>query len=125
MPQAQVEWRAKWIWIEQPEQPGTVVAAFRRIFELPEKPAAARLLITADTFYRAWVNGSFAGWGPAGSAAGSATADIVHIGMALQPGRNVISVMAVFADTEPFLYEALAQAPRRGMARCRQTRPLR
>ncbi len=111
MSQQQIQWQAKWIWIQQPDQPGTVVAAFRRTFSLAQPPCAARLLITADTFYRVWVNGKPVAWGPAGSKASSATVDIFDVSALLRTGDNCIAIMGVFADTEPFLYEALAQAP--------------
>ena len=111
MSEQQIQWQAKWIWIQQPDEPGTIVAAFRRTFSLTEPPCAARLFITADTFYRVWVNGKPVAWGPAGSKAGSATADIFDVSTLLQAGENSIAIMGVFADAEPFLYEALAQAP--------------
>ena len=71
-------------------------------------PASATAYITADTFYRLWINGQLVMHGPARSSRGKATVDAVDVGRHLAQGRNTLMI-EVFHGVCPF--EALAQAP--------------
>lgn len=79
-------WTAQWIWAEKP----TRELSFRRAVHLPERPAGAWLVITADNIYTAWLNGEEIGrdddW---------MTVETFEITDQLEPGDNVLAVAAV------------------------------
>jgi len=89
-----VDLTAKWIWFEADRQTD-VFARARRAFDLPEAPGSAELLITCSGHYRLWVNGIFAGRGPARSPAHKKRYDVLEIGPFLRTGRNVLAVHIV------------------------------
>lgn len=106
--QAQRQYQAQWIWCGAEMPPPFQFVRFRKTVELASRPASATAYITADTFYRLWVNGQLAMHGPARSSRGKATVDFVAVGHLLVPGRNALLV-EVFHGVCAF--EALAQAP--------------
>jgi hypothetical protein len=101
-------YQAQWIWckVESP-QPFQFVR-FRKTVELASRPTAATAYITADTFYRLWINGQLVMHGPSRSSRGKATVDPVAIGPYLKQGKNTLVIEALHGVC-PF--EALAQAP--------------
>ena len=64
---------------------------FRKAFDLgPVREA--RVYISADDFYKLYVNGAFVGQGPAAGTVAHAPYDAVDVTAWLKPGRNVIAV---------------------------------
>ena len=64
---------------------------FRRVFELG-KPGPAVVFITADDYYKLYVNGVFAGQGPAAGTPDHTYYNEIDVTKFLRPGRNVIAV---------------------------------
>ena len=57
---------ASWIWPADSDGRGfNLCSVFRRDFRLESVPASARILITADSYYRLKINGQWIGDGPA------------------------------------------------------------
>ena len=82
------EYQAQWIWgnVESPK-PFQFVR-FRKTIELASRPNGATAYITADTFYRLWINGQLVMHGPARSSRGKATVDPVDVGRVSQAGQE-------------------------------------
>lgn len=99
---------ANWIWANVQHHTPFQYVAFRKEFDLRQIPERAEALITADTFYRLWINGSLVMHGPARSSAGRATLDSLDVRRFLKLGRNVIEVRCVYGA---FIFDALAQSP--------------
>lgn len=110
--QAHRDYRAQWIWAEVKTPDPFQFVKFRKSFTLDAAPKSATVYITADTFYRLWVNGRLAMYGPARSSAGKATVDPVSVERFLKRGENTIIVDALYCKaTDGHLFDALAQAP--------------
>ena len=90
----QVTWHAHWIWTEHPagERNETIYA--RRVIALDGEVSAALLHISADTFYRLYVNGKRVGHGPARSDPAWMSYDTYDVADLLWPGENGIAVEA-------------------------------
>jgi hypothetical protein len=100
--------QARWIWA-QVQSPGPFqFVRFRKTVDLASRPDRLTAYITADTFYRLWVNGRLAMHGPARSIRGTATIDPVDLAGYVVPGKNTLMVEAFHG---PCRFEALAQAP--------------
>lgn len=99
--------RSEWIWRPR----GLVTAAFettspcladetnryvyfRRTIEIPAPIRAAHVYASADGRYQLFVNGSFAGRGPARCSSSFQSVDIYDLTPLLRPGRNVIAALA-------------------------------
>ena len=106
--QAQREYQAQWIWCNVEHPKPFHFVRFRKMIELPAPPVMVTAYITADTFYRLWINGQLAMHGPARSSHGKATVDPVSVGHLLNRGKNTLMIEA-FHGICPI--EALAQAP--------------
>lgn len=89
-------WRAAWIWQERAQYDGyndTIEA--RKQFDLPEIKSAV-LRITADTYYRLYVNGEWVNDGPSRSWPEHYQYDVIDVAPYLKPGKNEIRVIAKF-----------------------------
>ena len=64
---------------------------FRKAFELGSV-REARVFVSADDYYKLYVNGVFAGQGPAAGTLSHTPYDSVDVTALLKPGRNVIAV---------------------------------
>ncbi|MBI4657369.1 MAG: DUF1553 domain-containing protein [Verrucomicrobia bacterium] len=95
----------KWIWKDtqaaQKTEPITVY--FRKVVDLPEKPAAASVVVSCNNSFRLYVNGK-----EAASGKDHTKPNLADIRSQLRPGRNVFAVAAVNEkaesadkDTEP------------------------
>ncbi|MBN1420548.1 MAG: hypothetical protein JXP34_17350, partial [Planctomycetes bacterium] len=90
-----------WIWYDEGEP---AVAApvgarhFRRIVDVDANAGidSARLVITADNAFEAWVNGS-----PAGSGNNFTRAGVLDVSKFVRPGRNILAVTAVNGAETP------------------------
>lgn len=99
-------WRARWIWFEaprihtrtatrpEPRDPADRIGLFRRTVELGRVPASAPARIWVDGRYVCWVNGSEVARGPVRSDPRQSHYDAVDLAPHLQPGTNVIAVLA-------------------------------
>ncbi|MCX7804583.1 MAG: hypothetical protein N3A38_05265, partial [Planctomycetota bacterium] len=67
-------------------------AGFRAVFRLAGDATGAVLRVAARSFYRAWVNGEFAGRGPARGPHGFERVDEWDVGRLLRPGRNLVAI---------------------------------
>jgi hypothetical protein len=84
---------AKWIWYPEGNPAASAPPGaryFRRVLELPDKPASAQLTMTADNSFEVWVNGQQAGTGDNFNE--SYRFDIAR---QLKPGTNLLTVTAV------------------------------
>ncbi len=89
-------WRASWIWQERGQYDGyndTIEA--RKQFDLPEARSAV-LRITADTYYRVYVNGEWVNDGPSRSWPEHYQYDVLDVAPYLKTGGNEIRVIAKF-----------------------------
>ncbi len=65
---------------------------FRRQFCLAQKPKKAVLYISADDYYKVYINGSFAGQGPAPGYHFAYNYNEVDVAAYLQPGINTVAI---------------------------------
>src|SRR5262249_40095547 len=92
-PGAARAWRGKWIWTPGEPSPRNSYTYFRKTLDLASAPTAARLHLTADSRYQLFVNGAFAGRGPARSDRRWLSYDTWDVARQLRKGRNVIAVL--------------------------------
>lgn len=93
---ASLDWTASWIWKARDRYDGyndTIEA--RRSFDLPEF-ASATLRVTADTYYRLFVNGEWVNDGPSRSWPDHYQYDVIDTTPYLKQGRNDIRIIAKF-----------------------------
>lgn len=69
---------------------------FRRRFTLPEPPRRARLYITADDYYKLYLNGTFVAQGPAPSYPFRCGYNEIDVTPYLRPGENVLAVHTLY-----------------------------
>jgi hypothetical protein len=105
---AERPYQAQWIWCDVQVPKPFQFVRFRKTIELASRPAEATAYITADTFYRLWINRQLVMHGPARSSRGKATVDPVAVGPYLKQGKNTLMIEALHGV---FPFEALAQAP--------------
>lgn len=105
---AERSYQAQWIWGKATTPEPFQFLRFRKTFELGKLPTKATAYITADTFYRLWVNGQLVMHGPARTCGGTATIDPVDVSAYLTAGPNTLMI-EVFHGIS--LAEVLAQAP--------------
>jgi alpha-L-rhamnosidase len=86
---------AKWIWPSSESDPGRVnqTLLFRREFTIDPLPESARLVISVDTNYTAWINGIFVGTGQFGDYPDRKTYDSLPVDHAMREGRNVVGIL--------------------------------
>ncbi len=85
---------ARWIW---PDYPGTdlfnIWMQARKVFTLSKVPDNAFIDITADAYYRLFINGTMIHQGPARSFHHEWCIDSIDISSFLQEGENIIGVL--------------------------------
>jgi alpha-L-rhamnosidase len=86
--------KTRWVWHAGSREAYHDYHRFRQDFTAP-KSGATRLLITADAYYQAWLNGQVIGHGPAKSAAGRRSVDTYDVTALVQPGANVLEVLVL------------------------------
>ncbi len=87
------EWKAKWIWYPggaHNEKNQFMLA--RKSFHLKEIPETARLLITATSHFKLYINGNFISRGPARCNPHHQSYDVLDISDILVKGENLIAV---------------------------------
>ncbi|MDF2921859.1 MAG: hypothetical protein K0R57_773 [Paenibacillaceae bacterium] len=78
------------------EQPVNAFCYFRKTFELDAQPDHARVLLFADSRYKLFVNGTYAGRGPCRSDPREQYVDEWDITAHMRRGNNVIAVLALY-----------------------------
>ena len=106
--QTQRSYQAKWIWCTVAQPKPFQFVRFRKTVELSSIPPRATMYITADTFYRLWINEQLVMHGPARSSRGKATVDPLDVGRYLVQGKNTLMIEAFHGEC-PF--ETLSQSP--------------
>jgi len=99
------KWTAKWIWIAGDARPRNYYLCARKVFAAPEERGRAVLHITADSRYRAYLNGEWLGDGPARSWRDLQQYDTYDITGALREGENVLAVLVQHFGQSTFHYE--------------------
>ena len=101
-PAADAPLTAKWIWWPQSEaQPYNQTIVAQKTFEL-DAFAAATLRVTADTFYRLYVNGAWVNDGPCRSWPEHFQYDVLDLTPYLRKGQNQIQVLARYYGVGDF-----------------------
>ncbi|MCL2772847.1 MAG: hypothetical protein FWD71_05815 [Oscillospiraceae bacterium] len=95
---------AKYIWFSDGDASRNPYAAFRKTFEINDKTEIknAEFNIFADTNYKLYVNGIFAGFGPVRFDPRFPQFDTYDLTPYLQNGNNVIAVLANFHGHKTF-----------------------
>jgi len=89
-------WQAKWIWaLREDYQRYNDTIRARKTFALPEFTTGS-IRITADTSYRLFVNGEWAGDGPCRSWPNHYQYDLINVTPYLQIGENTVEIIAKF-----------------------------
>lgn len=69
---------------------------FRKSFSLEDKPSSAVLYISADDYYKVYINGVFAAQGPAAGYPFSYNYNTIDVGHLLKKGENLIAVHTLY-----------------------------
>jgi len=99
-----MEWKGKWIWDSGEERPTNYYLYVRKVIELPAKPIEAVASVCADSRYKLFINGQFAGRGPVKSDPRWQYYDEIDITHYLDRGKNVISALVHHLGAETFNY---------------------
>jgi hypothetical protein len=83
------------IWTDLgPGDTGTAVA-FRKVFDLPNRPTLATLSIFADARYVLWVNGAYVDRGPSRFQPNGPQYDVIDVASHLRSGHNAVVALVV------------------------------
>ncbi len=80
------QWTAEWIWL--PADEDSLVAYFRRTFDLPADPGEAILAVTCDNRYEVWINNK-----RVGADSDWYSVETYDVTRFLTKGRNIIAVI--------------------------------
>ncbi|RKY03473.1 hypothetical protein DRP77_06015, partial [Candidatus Poribacteria bacterium] len=89
-------WNARWIWAPGSGAEGNVYVYFRKEFELNRPPRGFKLLISAETYYRLFINGRLVGQGPPLSQPFFKYYDEREVDEHLREGENCIAVVVYY-----------------------------
>ena len=91
---AQIGFRkAHWIWLDAQPCPRNAIAEFRHSFELKRIPKNARVLVSADSRYVLWLNGTRIGHGPPRNFPNHYEFDLHDVAGFLRRGGNTLRVI--------------------------------
>jgi alpha-L-rhamnosidase len=93
---------ARPVWPAGYETQRNAFVGFRAVVEAPPHARACVLRVTGSSFYRAFVNGTFVGWGPARGPHGWFRVDEWDLRPHLRAGRNVVAIEAVAYNVDCF-----------------------
>ena len=96
--------QAKWIWPGNTLYLVNAYAGFRYDFELKKSLSAAPLYLTADQFYRLWINGKYVCRGPVRGHQKNWFFDTVDAAPYLREGHNFIAVEAFNPGISTYSY---------------------
>ncbi len=82
---------AKPIWPESREKEKNLFVGFRAVFDKPQE-SPVTLRCTGSTVYRAFINGTFCGYGPARAAHGYFRVDEWNLTPLLKDGKNIVAI---------------------------------
>ncbi|HBY94735.1 MAG TPA: hypothetical protein DEP84_12380, partial [Chloroflexi bacterium] len=102
--------QAVWIGSDHPFDLQEVYLCFRRTWRLESRPTSTGLLISADSRYKLWVNGSFVARGPARSYPHAQSVDRLDITSSLRAGANTLAVQVYQPGYSHFAYVHRAAA---------------
>lgn len=89
--------KAQWIWQKNDFADTGYFTLFRKSFQLDGKKACnGKLLITADSKYRLYVNGNYIGTGPARGEEGQPYVDCWNVKKLLRSGSNCVAVQVEY-----------------------------
>jgi alpha-L-rhamnosidase len=83
--------KARPVWADGLEKDMNIMLGFRAVFQA-KKGQEPQLSIAASTLYRVYVNGEFAGSGPARAAHGYFRVDKYNIGAHIRDGENILAI---------------------------------
>jgi len=89
-----VDWHARWIWLGNPPGYKNQYVYARREFDLKKESENAVLHISADTYYRLYINGEYVGHGPPRSEPAWISYDTYEVQKFLHRGTNTIAIEA-------------------------------
>lgn len=96
-------WPAHWITHPAAPKSDYGVYLFRKVVELPAKPARFVVHVTADARYRFWVNGRSVCFGPQWSDSAAWRYESIDLAPFLGPGTNVIAAQVRgYGDLAPY-----------------------
>jgi len=87
--------QASLIWTDPPLNGSGVAVAFRKTFDLSERPKLAALSIFADARYVLWINGTYVDRGPSRFQPNGPQYDVINVASHLRSGSNAIVVLVV------------------------------
>ena len=86
-------WDARWIVAPGTDPFGYGVYHFRKVLDLPERPARFVVHVTADNRYQLWVNGARVVWGPARGDLNHWRYETIDLAPHLRAGKNVLAAV--------------------------------
>lgn len=96
---------ANWIWAQGEAAPRNKWYRFRRAFQCPDNVVRARLLISADSRYELYTNGTWLGVGPGRAYPWNYSYDEYDLTAQLQPGaENILGMLVVHWGDHTFQY---------------------
>ncbi len=96
-------WEAQWIWPSMAQvNESNVYCYFRRTFDLEREPEGYSLFVSADRFYRVFLNGALIGDGPPPSAPWYHYYDEYDLSNGLRKGTNCFAVIVYHVSAQPF-----------------------
>jgi hypothetical protein len=99
-------WKAAWIWSPE-ETPDNTYWLFRKSFELPQRPAAATLFVSAETRCQVFINGHFLARAPKPSQPWLQYYHAFDVTAALRPGANSIAAVVYVQGERQFCQPGL------------------
>jgi len=83
------------IWTNPPTDRGGAIAAFRKVFDVTNKPTQAAISLFADARYVLWINGCYVDRGPSRFQPNGPQYDVVNVAPYLHPGANAVGLLVV------------------------------
>ena len=108
-----------WIWTPEELPRLNQYLFFRKTFTLEASPDSAFCSITAERFYKLWINGVWVGEGPALSHPDEKSYDLHDLTDSLSPGTNVLAVVVQFDGDVTIWDGSWCVPPTRGGFWCR------
>jgi len=100
-----LQWKAKWIWTQGDPRPRNYHLCVRKTFPAPTERDRAVLHITADSRYRAYLNGEWLGDGPARSWRDLQQFDTYDVAGLLCDGQNALAILVHHFGESTFHYD--------------------
>ena len=96
-------WPAHWITHPAAPKADYGVYLFRKVLDLPAKPARFVVHVTGDARYRLWVNGRSVGYGPQRCDTAAWRYESLDLAPFLEPGANILAAQVIgYGDLAPY-----------------------